>query len=183
MRDLHWHLGLRLLAFCLAGLLNLAIPAYAQDYPSRQIRIIAGAAPGGLIDLFARTFAQKLQDRTKQPVIVENNSVATGTIGADLVAKAAPDGYTLLMGHPANVTVWPILNSKLAYSPQKDFAPIALVGAAANLLLVSQNSPIRSAVELIASGQGQARYHDLRIAGDRQLGSHGNGAIQARRRH
>jgi tripartite-type tricarboxylate transporter receptor subunit TctC len=81
---------------------------------------------------------------------VENNSVATGTIGADIVAKAAPDGYTLLMGHPANITIWPILNPKLPYDPQKDFAPIALVGKAANLLLVSKDSPIHSVEELVA---------------------------------
>jgi tripartite-type tricarboxylate transporter receptor subunit TctC len=158
MRDLHRRRSLRLLAACLACLLSVGASAYAQDYPSKPVRIIAGAAPGGLIDLFARTFAQKLQDRTKQPVIVENSSVATGTIGADLVAKAAPDGYTLLMGHPANVTIWPILNPKLPYSPQKDFVPIALVGAAANLLLVSQNSPIRSAQELIAQAKAKPGF-------------------------
>ena len=155
------------LAFAIASLLIVASPLAAQDYPSKPIRIIAGAAPGGLIDLFARTFAQKLQERSKQPVIVENNSVATGTIGADLVAKAAPDGYTLLMGHPANVTVWPILNPKLPYDPRRDFAPVALVGAAANLLLVSQNSPVRSAQELIAlakSKPGTLAYASQGIA-------------------
>ncbi|MGZ3330068.1 MAG: Bug family tripartite tricarboxylate transporter substrate binding protein, partial [Xanthobacteraceae bacterium] len=81
-------------------LLVPATPLSAEDYPSKPIRILAGAAPGGLIDLFARTFAQRLQERSGQPVVVENNSVATGTIGADLVAKSPPDGYTLLLGHP-----------------------------------------------------------------------------------
>jgi tripartite-type tricarboxylate transporter receptor subunit TctC len=132
------------------GILALAPPSAAQNYPAKPVRILAGAAPGGLIDLFARTFAQNLQARTDQPALVENNSVATGTIGADIVAKAAPDGYTLLMGHPANITIWPILNPKLPYDPQKDFAPIALVGKAANLLLVSKDSPIHSVKELVA---------------------------------
>lgn len=132
------------------GLLAFGSPLVAQDYPAKPIRILAGAAPGGLIDLFARTFAQKLQERSGQPVLVENNSVATGTIAADLVAKSAPDGYTLLMGHPANVTIWPILNPKLAYDPRKDFAPVALAGRAANLLLVPKASPINSVKELIA---------------------------------
>jgi tripartite-type tricarboxylate transporter receptor subunit TctC len=138
------------IAVCLLGLVVLALPASGQGYPNKPIRIIAGAAPGGLIDLFARTFGQNLQARTGQPVLVENNSVATGTLGADSVAKSAPDGYTLLMGHPANVTIWPILNPKLAYDPRKNFAPIALAGKAANLLLVPKASPVNSVKELIA---------------------------------
>jgi tripartite-type tricarboxylate transporter receptor subunit TctC len=140
----------RAIAIALLGLLASAAPVAAQAYPTKPIRILAGAAPGGLIDLFARTFAQKLQERSGHPVLVENNSIATGTIGADLVAKSAPDGYTLLMGHPANVTIWPILNPKLPYHPRTDFAPIALVGKAANLLLVPKASPVHSVKELIA---------------------------------
>ena len=146
--------SIRLLLACLV-LLVPATPLSAEDYPSKPIRILAGAAPGGLIDLFARTFAQRLQERSGQPVVVENNSVATGTIGADLVAKSPPDGYTLLLGHPANVTIWPLINPKLPYNPGRDFAPVALVGQAANLLLVSKNSPIYSVQELIATAKAQ----------------------------
>ena len=146
--------ALRAFVACLL-LLMPATALMADEYPSKPIRILAGAAPGGLIDLFARTFAQKLQERSGQPVVVENNSVATGTIGADIVAKAPPDGYTLLMGHPANVTIWPMINPKLPYNPAKDFAPVALVGQAANLLLVSKNSPIHSVRELIATAKAQ----------------------------
>lgn len=108
-----------------------------------------GAAPGGLIDLFARTYAAKLQERSGQPVVVENNSIATGIVAADFVAKAPPDGYTLIMGHPANMTIWPIMDPNLHYDPRKDFAPVALTGKAANLLLVPKNSPIHSVEELI----------------------------------
>jgi tripartite-type tricarboxylate transporter receptor subunit TctC len=146
--------SIRLLLACLV-LLVPATPLSAEDYPSKPIRILAGAAPGGLIDLFARTFAQRLQERSGQPVVVENNSVATGTIGADLVAKSPPDGYTLLLGHPANVTIWPLINPKLPYNPGRDFAPVALVGQAANLLLVSKDSPIHSVQELIATAKAQ----------------------------
>jgi tripartite-type tricarboxylate transporter receptor subunit TctC len=103
--------AIRAFITCLV-LLVPATPLLAEDYPSKPIRILAGAAPGGLIDLFARTFAQRLQERSGQPVVVENNSVATGTIGADIVAKSPPDGYTLLLGHPANVTIWPIATAK-----------------------------------------------------------------------
>jgi tripartite-type tricarboxylate transporter receptor subunit TctC len=136
-------------ALAIAG----AVPGHAQDFPTKPIRIIVGAAPGGLIDLFARTYGAKLQERSGQPVLVENNSVATGTVGADAVAKAAPDGYTLIMGHPANMTIWPIINPKLPYDPRKDFAPVALTGTAANLMLVPKSSPIHSVQELIATAK------------------------------
>lgn len=138
------------IAGIIAGLVGCATQAVAQDYPNRSIRIVAGAAPGGLIDLFARIYAGKLRERSGQPVIVENNSVATGTLGAESVAKAPPDGYTLLLGHPASMLILPILNPQLAYDPSRDFAPIALLGEAANLLLVRKESPIHSAQELVA---------------------------------
>src|SRR5262245_34961046 len=96
----------------------------AQDFPSKPLRIMVGAAPGGLIDLFARTYGTRLQERSGQPVLVENNSVATGTIGAGLVAKSPPDGYTLIMGHPANLTIWPIIHPNWLYDTPKDAAPI-----------------------------------------------------------
>ena len=138
-----------------AGWLAAPLTANAQDFPAKPIRILVGAAPGGLIDLFARTYANKLQERSGQPVLVENNSVATGTVAADLVAKAPADGYTLIMGHPANMTIWPIMNPKLNYNPVKDFAPVALVGKAANLLLVSKNSPIGSVNDVITMAKAK----------------------------
>jgi tripartite-type tricarboxylate transporter receptor subunit TctC len=143
------------LSLAITALIATAVSGHTQDFPTKPIRILVGAAPGGLIDLFARTYAGKLQERSGQPVLVENNSVATGTIGANLVAKAPPDGYTLIMGHPANMTIWPIMNPKLPYVPRKDFAPIALVGKAANLLLVPKNSPIHSVKELIAMAKSK----------------------------
>jgi tripartite-type tricarboxylate transporter receptor subunit TctC len=139
----------------MAGLIVSPVPGRTQNFPTKPIRILVGAAPGGLIDLFARTYAGELQKRSGQPVLVENNSIATGTIGADLVAKAAPDGYTLIMGHPANMTIWPIINPNLPYNPRRDFAPVALVGKAANLLLVPKDSPIHSVKELIATAMAK----------------------------
>ncbi|MEA2981538.1 MAG: hypothetical protein QOF09_3361 [Alphaproteobacteria bacterium] len=141
------------LSLAITTLIATAVSGHTQDFPTKPIRILVGAAPGGLIDLFARTYAAKLQERSGQPVLVENNSIATGTVGADLVAKAAPDGYTLIMGHPANMTIWPIMNPKLPYDPRKDLAPVALAGTAANLLLVSKNSPIHSVQDLIAAAK------------------------------
>jgi tripartite-type tricarboxylate transporter receptor subunit TctC len=139
----------------LIALLADAAPAAAQDYPTKPIRILAGTAPGGLIDLFARTFAMKLQERSGQPVIVEDNAVATGTLAANIVAKAPADGYTLLMGHPASMVILPLLNPGLAYNPKTDFTPIALVGTAANLLLVRAASPITSVQDLIAEAKAK----------------------------
>jgi tripartite-type tricarboxylate transporter receptor subunit TctC len=143
------------LSLAMLALIGAAESGHAQDFPNKPIRILVGAAPGGLIDLFARTYGGKLQERSGQPVLVENNSIATGTIAADLVAKAAPDGYTLIMGHPANMTIWPIVNLKLPYDPRKDFAPIALVGKAANLLLVAKDSPIHSVRQLIDTAKSR----------------------------
>jgi tripartite-type tricarboxylate transporter receptor subunit TctC len=127
----------------------LLVPAtllWAEDYPSKPIRILAGAAPGGLIDLFARTFAQRLQERSGQPVVVENNSVATGTIGADLVAKSPPDGYTLLLGHPANVTIWPMINPKLAHMATEQFK----LAAGIDLIHVPYRGSTPAMTDLIA---------------------------------
>src|SRR3954447_25104525 len=105
------------IGYALIAIFTVIAPASAQDYPSKPVRVIAGAAAGGLIDLFARTFAQKLQERSGQPVLVENRSVATGTVGADSVAKSAPDGYMLLMGHPASMVILPMLNPQISYNP------------------------------------------------------------------
>lgn len=147
----------QILAACLIAVAMTAAVAIVStvqaaqfDYPTRAVKIFVGAAPGGLIDQFARIFASKLQERGGHPVVVENNSIATGTVAANEVANAAPDGYTLLMGHPASMVMWPILDPKLPYNPAKDFVPIALVGEAANILLVPAKSPIKSVPELIA---------------------------------
>lgn len=137
----------------ITGWFASVFPACSQNFPSKPLHILVGAAPGGLIDLFARMYATKLQERSGQTVLVENNSVATGTIAANLVAKAIPDGYTLIMGHPANMTIWPIVDPKLPYDPRKELAPVALVGKAANLLLVPKNSSIHSVKELIETAK------------------------------
>jgi tripartite-type tricarboxylate transporter receptor subunit TctC len=128
----------------------LMLPLAAQNYPSKPVRIVAGAAPGGLIDLFARTFAQNLQARTGQPVVVENNSIATGTIGAESVANAAPDGYTLLMGTVGTHAINPSLYAKMPYDHVKDFVPVILVAGVPNVLEVNPELPIKSVPELIA---------------------------------
>jgi tripartite-type tricarboxylate transporter receptor subunit TctC len=128
----------------------VASPASAQNYPSKPIRIMVGASAGGLVDIIARTFAQKLQDRSGQSVVVENRTGATGTHSADAVAKAPPDGTTLLLGYPAIMVVLPILNPNIPYDAAKDFAPVVHFGTAANVLVVNKDVPAHSVQELIA---------------------------------
>ena len=134
---------------------SAAASAHAQQYPAGPIHVLSSTFPGGVIDLLARTFAQKLQERSRQTTVVENTTIATGTVGVAQAAKWPPDGYSLLVGHAANMTILPILNPKLTYDPRRDFAPIALLGRAANLLLVPQNSPIKSVKDLIARAKAE----------------------------
>jgi tripartite-type tricarboxylate transporter receptor subunit TctC len=124
--------------------------AAAQQYPAKPVRIIVGFAPGGGTDTVARVLGQKLSEWWGQQVIVENRAGATGTIGADLVAKAPPDGYTLLMGHVNSNAIAPSVFKKLPYNAQKDFTTIAYVGYVPNVLTVHPSIPAKSVKELIA---------------------------------
>jgi len=123
--------------------------ALAQPYPQKPIRIIVPFAAGGIADTFARSIGQKLTEAWSQPVVVENRTGAGGNIGAEAVAKAPPDGYTLVMGnigtHALNVTLF----KNLPFDPIRDFAPIALVLEADGLLVVPPSLPVRSVEDLI----------------------------------
>jgi hypothetical protein len=128
-----------------------AHPAHAQGYPDpkKPIRIIGPTAPAGGNDAMARIVAQKLNERLKQPVIVENKSGANGAIGSEFVAKAPPDGYTILFGYIATHGINPGL-SKLPYDAVKDFAPIAQIAEAPVVLVVNPSVPAKTVQELIA---------------------------------
>lgn len=130
----------------------------AQAYPNRPIRIIAPFAPGGGSDLVARWMARELQVHLAQSVIVENRPGAGGIIGSEAAAKAAPDGYTLLVvpiSHAANVSLTP----KMPYHPEKDFAPIVHIGSAPNVVLTHPSVPVRNVAELVKLAR--ARPGDL----------------------
>src|SRR5690242_1388785 len=114
-------------ACCLALLAILSLAAHAQSYPTRPVRIVVAFSPGGSTDLLARAVGQKLGERWGQPVVVENRVGASGMIGADAVAKSAPDGYTLLMCSPQEVAVNHHVFPKVPYDPRRDLAPITLV--------------------------------------------------------
>jgi len=124
--------------------------AFAQAYPSKPVKMIVGFPPGGGTDVVARVISQKLTEWWGQAVTVENRAGATGTIGADVTAKSAPDGYTLMMGHVNSHAIAPNLFAKLPYDPIKDFAAIAYVGYVPNVLAVHPSIPAKSVKELVA---------------------------------
>jgi tripartite-type tricarboxylate transporter receptor subunit TctC len=124
--------------------------AGAQQYPAKPIRMVVGFAPGGGTDLVARIIGAKLTEHWGQAVAVDNRAGATGTIGADLVAKSAPDGYTLLMGHVNSHGIAPNLFRKLPYDAVRDFATVAYVGYVPNVLVIHPSIPARNVKELIA---------------------------------
>jgi tripartite-type tricarboxylate transporter receptor subunit TctC len=141
--------------FLLVVILAALAPSFAaaQAYPSKPVRIIVNFPAGGVADLYARIVGAKVQEAWGQPVVVENRTGAGGNIGAEAVAKAAPDGYTLNMSaigpHAINVSLF----AKLPFDPVKDFAPVAHVLDAEGLLVVHPSLPINSVSDLIAYGR------------------------------
>jgi tripartite-type tricarboxylate transporter receptor subunit TctC len=138
------------LRFPFVLLLAFGLPALAQPYPSKPIRVIVPFAPGGNVDITARLVAPGLQEALGQPVVVENRPGAGGTIGADAVAKSAPDGYTLLMGSNSTFSVAPSLYPKNPYKPLADFAPVAMIASAPFVLVVNPGVAAKDARELVA---------------------------------
>jgi tripartite-type tricarboxylate transporter receptor subunit TctC len=138
-----------------AGLLTgAASGVHAQGYPNKPIRIVVPYPPGGFNDTLARTVGQKLNEAWGQPVVVDNKPGAGTLIGTDAVAKASPDGYTLLIT-PFAFAVNPSIFKKLPYDPLKDFAPITLAAATPNLLVANASVPFNSLKELIASAKAK----------------------------
>ena len=127
----------------------VGISAGAQTYPSRPIKLIVADSAGGAPDQLARLVAQKLSDTVGQPVVVDNRAGAGGVVGAEVVAKSAPDGYTLLLTTTAIYAILPNLRKNLPYDPVKDFVPISRIATASNVLVVSNAIPAKSVGELI----------------------------------
>ena len=124
-------------AACAAACAAAAGNASAQAYPARPVNIIVGFAPGGGTDTVARAMQRKLSELLGQPVVIDNRAGAGGTIAADIVAKAQPDGYTILLATIAALAVAPHLNSKLPYSPLRDLAPVSMATESGNILVVN----------------------------------------------
>ena len=137
----------------LAGLL-VCLSAWAQEYPSRMIRIIVASAPGGPVDITARVIGEKLSDTWKQPVIVENRVGASEMIGTSAAAKAAPDGYTLLVvANP--FTVNPAVYPKLPYDPVRSFSTVTMLTQTPMALVANPKAPFSSIKELIAAAKAR----------------------------
>jgi tripartite-type tricarboxylate transporter receptor subunit TctC len=148
------------------GLLGLAAtwpvaPTGAGPYPDRPVQLVVPFPPGGPADIVARPLAEQLTASLGQPVVVVNKSGAAGTVGAAFVAKAEPDGYTLLVGTSNELTMSPGLYNRLPYNPTRDFAPITTVILFPNVLVVNKDLPIKTAQDLIAltrSKPGKINY-------------------------
>ena len=154
----------RFAAPAIAGLI-LAAPAVAlaqaQDYPTRPVTLVAPWPAGGAIDTLCRILGPKLSDRLGKPVIIENRAGAASVIGTAAIAKAAPDGYTLVMGGATALAVAVTVYKKLPYDPTKDFAPIALVSRIPFVLVAHPSLPVRSVPQLIQFAKekpGQLSY-------------------------
>lgn len=139
----------------------LPVPSLAQDWPSKPIRLVVGFPPGGGIDFFARLLGQKLQEQMGQPVVVDNKPGANGMIGGDFVAKAAPDGYTVLVSNEAQVVVNQFLYAKVPYDAPKDLEPVSLAVTAPVIVYVNPSLGARTFADLIALAKakpGQLSY-------------------------
>jgi tripartite-type tricarboxylate transporter receptor subunit TctC len=155
--------------FWLAAIMALA-PATlcAQAYPVKPIRMMIPFPAGGGSDTMGRVIGQKLSERLGQPVVIENRPGAGGSIGADVVARAAPDGYTILLGSTSELVQYPNVNPKIPYDPLRDFAPITLVGTVPLVLVVHPSLPAHSVKELVALARTRP--------GEINFGSAGNGS-------
>ena len=137
-------------AALLAALLAHASDAPAADFPIRPVTIVVAFPPGGPSDVLARVVGKKLEQILGQPFIIENRPGAGGNIAAEMVARAAPDGYTLLNGNNSILATNAALYKKINYDPVKDFAPLSLIGTQGSILVVNPNVPAKTLAELIA---------------------------------
>lgn len=147
------------LTIVLCGLNQLA----AAAYPDKPIRLIVTFPAGGVTDILGRTIGQKLTERLGQPVIVENRGGMGGSIGTQVVARAAPDGYTLVLSNVGSFTLNTVLYKELGYNPLKDFDPVISVASVTNILVVPASSPYKTLAELISAAR--AKPGSLNYAG------------------
>ncbi len=156
------------LAACCLGLAPALALAQQPAYPTKPIKLVVPFTPGGSTDILARTIGQQLSQAWGQSVVIENVPGAGGSIGADRVAKAAPDGYTLLMGHIGTLSITPSIYPNLPYDPIKSFAPVAWVARVPNVLAVHPSVPANNLKEFIAYAKANP--------GKLNYGSGGNGS-------
>jgi tripartite-type tricarboxylate transporter receptor subunit TctC len=149
-------------------LLGVCADSWAQTWPDKPVRVVVPAPAGSSLDVIVRTLGDKLKDRWKQPIVVENKAGAGGILGMDVVAKAAPDGYTLGIGFNGPIAFGPFMYKKMPYAPGKDLVPIVLTTSQPNVLAVQASCPANNVVEFVAWAKQQ---------GDKlSYGSVGNGS-------
>ena len=156
------------LPIVLATAVVVASNACAQTYPAKPVRVVVPFPPGGGVDFVARTVAQRLGDTMKQTFVIENRTGASGMIGADAVAKSAPDGYTLLVASPAEVLVGPIAGQKVPYDAERDLAPVTLIGETPLVIVAHPSVAVRSLQDVFALAKKQP--------GKLSYGTPGNGS-------
>jgi tripartite-type tricarboxylate transporter receptor subunit TctC len=150
----------------LAAFVLAAAPVGAQDWPARPLRMVTPIAAGGMTDVVSRVVGARLAERLGQPVVIENRAGAGGSIGTEVVARAAPDGYTILFAYPGPIVVNPSLLKSLSYDPERDLEAVSLLGTYPMVLAVHPSVPANSVAELVA--------HAKRNAGQLTYGSAGN---------
>jgi tripartite-type tricarboxylate transporter receptor subunit TctC len=161
----------KLTAALIAGA-AFAFPCLAQTYPAKPIRFVVPYPPGGPLDAVARVLGEKMKDGLGQPVIVENKPGAGGNIGADAVAKSAPDGYTIVMGAVATHAINPSLFSRMPYDPVKDFAPVSMVASVPNVLVLNSETASRLGIASVKDLVAYAKAHPGKL----NFASGGNGS-------
>ena len=133
-----------------AALLGVPASAQAQGYPNRPITFIIGFAPGGPSDVMSRILGRRMEQELKQPLIIENKTGAAGGIAAQLVSRAAPDGYTIMLGTNAALIIGPLVNKKLNYDAAKDFDYVSMIGSQPDVLYLHPSVPINNFAEYLA---------------------------------
>ncbi len=135
------------------SLAGYAQTTQAQIYPARPIRFIVPFPPGGSTDIYARIIAPRLSEKLRQQVVVDNRAGAGGALGAELAAKAPPDGYTIWLGQTNNLAIGPAMRARNSYDPIRDFSPITLLMRAPQVMVVNAGSPITSVNDLVAAAK------------------------------
>ena len=151
-----------------AAALAPAVPA--QHWPQKPIRLIVPFTAGGGTDIAARVVSRKLAETLGTTIVIDNRGGAGGTIGVELAARAAPDGYTLVLGYIANVAIAPSLVAKLPYDPVKDYAPVTLLATAPNIIVVHPSVQVRTMKELIALSKAKPKSINFSSAGVASVG-------------
>src|SRR4051812_16888725 len=163
---LHLRGPMLLVLLLISGQLQAQVRAQrdAADYPSKPMRLVVPSSPGGGADVLARSLAPRLSEALGKPLVVENRSGAGGIIGYEIVAKAPPDGYTMLIV-AGGYTLNPSLYSKLPYDTMRDFERVSLITCAPNLVVVHNSVPVNSVQELIAFAKAKPKYLNYASSG------------------